>query len=342
MNPAQAKIASWALATVTGAALCIHVFASIKTHADQARNVSTEEMTTRLTATPEIVKGGADSKVAYDDVRAALIDYKWNAPPPPTQAERAAKAPEPEPVASTIDKLVKVLGYSVDGDDPAGGKAILKYLPEARVPPPKLEPGQIARDGVLKYVGDRLDSPISHIRVVAVTPDGVEFAYDDERPNEVLTPAEYDLSTRMSYVDAADLKERRPEFNIPVARGQSIPTETTALGRNRFRLGTEDMQTIGEDFSRILSEEVHTRRHRDPNTGRYDGIEITSVAEGSIASRHGARSGDVIKSINGHPVTSPPEAIAFVKNNQDMYDKWEVVVSNLGQERTVTYFSPEK
>jgi hypothetical protein len=51
MNPAQAKIASWALATVTGAALCIYVFASIKTHADQARNVSTEEMTTRLNAT---------------------------------------------------------------------------------------------------------------------------------------------------------------------------------------------------------------------------------------------------------------------------------------------------
>ena len=342
MNPAQAKIVSWALATVTGAALCIYVFASIRTHAEQARNVSTEEMTTRLNATPEIVKGGADSKVAYEDVRAALIDYKWTAPPPPKEPERTEQAPDPTPVANTIDKLVKVLGFSVDGDDPAGGKAILKYLPEARVPPPVLEPGQIAREGVLKYVGDRLDSPISHIRIVAVTPEGVEFGYDDERPGEVLAPAEYDLSSRMAHVDAADLMERRPQFDIPVARGQSIPTETTPLGRNRFRLGTEDMRQIGEDFPRILSEEVRTRRHRDPNTGRYDGIEITSVADGSIASRHGARSGDVIKSINGHPVTSQQEAIAFVKNNQDMYDKWEVVVSNLGQERTVTYFSPEK
>lgn len=342
MNPAQAKIASWALATATGAALCIYVFASIRTHADQARNVSTEEMTTRLNATPEIVKGGADSKVAYEDVRAALIDYKWTAPPPPPEPEKSEKAPEPEPVATTIDKLVQVLGYSVDGDDPAGGKAILKYLPEARVPPPRLAPGEVAREGVLKFVGDRLDAPISNIRILAVTPAGVEFGYDDERPSEVLTPAEYDLSTRMAHVDVADLKERRPDFSIPVARGQSVPTETTALGRNRFRLGVDDMQQFSEDYPRILSEEVRTRRHRDPNTGRYDGVEITSVADGSIASRHGARSGDVIKSINGHPVTSQQEAINFVKNNQDMYDKWEVVVSNLGQERTVTYFSPEK
>jgi hypothetical protein len=41
-------------------------------------------------------------------------------------------------------------------------------------------------------------------------------------------------------------------------------------------------------------------------------------------------------------VTSQAEAINFVKTNAEMYDKWEVVVSNLGQERTVTYYSPEK
>ena len=82
------------------------------------------------------------------------------------------------------------------------------------------------------------------------------------------------------------------------------------------------------------------RRHRDPKTGKFDGIEIQSVVSGSAAARHGAQEGDVIRSINGHPVTSVSEAITFVKNHEGEYSTWEVIVSNRGVERTVTYYSP--
>lgn len=47
----------------------------------------------------------------------------------------------------------------------------------------------------------------------------------------------------------------------------------------------------------------------------------------------------MIKSINGPPVTSQAEAINFIKTNAEMFDN---VVSNLGQERTVIYYPPEK
>ena len=80
--------------------------------------------------------------------------------------------------------------------------------------------------------------------------------------------------------------------------------------------------------------------HRDPRTGKFDGIEIQSVQAGGIAARHGAKEGDIIKSINGHPVTSSSEAITFVKNNQESTSTWIVVVENKGRERTVTYESP--
>ena len=345
LNPSEAKIASWTFATLMGAALVGSALWRVKTSSEALRIVSAEEMERKLNATPEIVKGGTDTKVAYEDVKGAMINLKWTAPRPPKVPDRAQQAAPPKPVAMTVDKLVKVIGYSVDADDLAASKAILKYLPEARVPPPPTQPGNgmPPREGILKRVGQRLDAPIGHIRVVSIGPAGVEFGFDDEnRATETLLPADYDLSERLTYVDADALVSRPDAIAIPEQRNYRAPTQTVQIGKNDYRLGAEDVALIGENYASILSEEVLTRRHRNPNTGRYDGIELTQVAEGSVASRHGARAGDVIKSINGHPVTSKQEALSFVKNNQDMYDKWQVVVSNLGQERTVTFYPPKK
>ena len=69
---------------------------------------------------------------------------------------------------------------------------------------------------------------------------------------------------------------------------------------------------------------------------------MLDVKPGSVASSHGLSNGDVVKSINGHPVTSKQEAITFVKNNKDVYDKWEVVVESKGRLKTLVYYSPNK
>ena len=343
MNPARAKLSSWTAAAVLGTVLCLYVAWNIQRFPGRARNVSTEKMEQVLNNTPEIVKSGSDSLVEYGQVRAAMIDWAWNAPPPPAVAEQATEAAPVQPMTLTVDKLVKVLGYSVDVAEPANSKAILKYLPESKVrPPPRDAQSGQQREGTLKLAGERLDEPIDHIRIVSITPAGVEFGFDEAgRTTEILLPADFDLSQRLAYVDLSELAVRADAIPIP-KRAYTTPTETIQIGQNKFRIGVDDALVIAEDFPRILSEEVEIRRHRDPATGRYDGIEIARVAPGSIAERHGAQTGDVIKSINGHPVSSQAEAINFVKTNAEMYDKWEVVVSNLGQERTVTYYSPEK
>jgi hypothetical protein len=341
MKPARAKLASWTVAALLGTALCLYVAWNISTFPGRARNVSTEKMAQVLNNTPEIVKGGSDSLVDYAQVRASMIDYAWNAPPPAKVEPRAAEVAEVLPTAQSVDKLVKVLGYSVDAAIPENSKAILKYLPESKVRPPREAQGRVVKEGTLKLVGQRLDDPIDHLRIVSITEAGVEFGFDDPgRATETLLPADFDLSTRMEYVDLAELRSPPAAIQIPV-RETGAPTTTVQIGQGRFRIGTEDAAVIAEDYARILSEEVRTRRHKDPTTGRYDGLEITSVAPGSIVARHGAQSGDVIKSINGHEVTSQSEAITFVKANAEMYDKWEVVVSNKGQERTVTFYPPE-
>jgi hypothetical protein len=342
MNPARAKLSSWTAAAVLGTVLCLYVAWNIQRFPERARNVSTEKMEQVLNNTPEIVKSGSDSLVEYGQVRAAMIDWAWNAPPPPAVAEGPREEAPVQQAALTVDKLVKVLGYSVDVAEPANSKAILKYLPESKVRPPAREAGAQLKEGTLKLAGQRLDEPIDHIRIVSITSAGVEFGFDEDgRATEILLPADFDLSQRLAYVDLSELAVRADAIPIP-RRAYTTPTETIQIGQNRFRIGTDDALLIADDFPRILSEEVEIHRHRDPATGRYDGLEITRIAPGSIAERHGAQTGDVIKSINGHPVTSQAEAINFVKTNAEMYDKWEVVVSNLGQERTVTYYSPEK
>jgi hypothetical protein len=342
MNAAKTKFVTWLFAGALGVGLCVYVIFNLQRLKEVQVPVSTDRMTKVLSDTPAIVEK-ADDIIPYERVQSALITFNWPGTPPPPPDDPIVIDDVPKVTKQGVDKLVRILGYKVDGRNAADSSVILKYLPEARVQaPPSLNPNH---EGVLKHPGEALDDPIGHIKVRSITVNGVEFAYDDEeREPEVLKPLEYDLDGPIVRVsDAGDIISGRPSIFIPKGRTWSAsPKKTEFIGRNRFRVGTEDLQYIGENYPQILSEDVRTGRHKDPNTGRYDGIEIKSVAPGSLAARHGAQTGDVIKSINGHAVTSTQEAINFVKNNEEMYESWKVVVENKGQERTVTYYPPKE
>ena len=88
-----------------------------------------------------------------------------------------------------------------------------------------------------------------------------------------------------------------------------------------------------------LTNDVRTSTHYE--NGRRAGIEINSIKAGSVAASHGIHSGDIIKSVNGHAVTSEHEAIKFFKTNQDKYSVWSVVVESMGKEKTLIFESPE-
>jgi C-terminal processing protease CtpA/Prc len=109
------------------------------------------------------------------------------------------------------------------------------------------------------------------------------------------------------------------------------PEHTLRVGPNTYKVGTEDAQYIGEHFDDILANQMRVEPHRDPRTGKRDGLELKEVKPDSVAAQHGAKSGDVIKAINGHPVKSQQEAIQFIKSNAKLYDKWEVLIDNMGR-----------
>jgi len=338
MNTANAKTIAWSVAGLLLAGLCLYVGVFLIRYKEVRVPVSTEEMQKVLDDTPEIV-ALADDIVPYKLVEGALIKANWTGKAPQPVAGPETVEVRPEPTKQGVETLVKVLGYSADGREPEASKVVIKYLDAAHV---NLRGFQRGGGGVQVSVGDRLAPPIDHIRIVGVSWErGVEFAFDDEeREHEFLLPGDLTLEGRIVQVDPDAIATRRPQQFEKVKNWNRAPAQTERIGANKYRVGTEDSQLIAAEYSRILSEEVRLGRHRNPVTGRFDGVEVQTVRPDSVAARHGVRSGDVIKSINGTAVTSTQEAISYVKNNQNAFDRWEVVIENMGMERTVVYLPP--
>ena len=191
-------------------------------------------------------------------------------------------------------------------------------------------------------VGDTLPKPNDFAVVHAIKNTGIEFAFkQDGRPNESLAPMSMDDGNLITKLGAGGLRVALQDKIPRVKRKPSDrPSQTEELGNNVFLLGTEDLEYFGKNYAAILTNEVQTATYYDEN-GKRAGIEIKSIASGSVASRHGAQAGDVLISINGQAVSSEHEAINFVKNNQNQYSVWEVVVERLGRRETIVYTDPD-
>jgi len=298
----------------------------------------------------EDVKNSTRSLVKSQLIVKTFFDFDWSGKPAPVVVE----APEVEPldvgpVYTPVEDILSVHYMEEDSTHAERSRVFVFYKSDSGVT------GRVAEEGELLYPGasegqprddgrpHRLADPHGNIWIKSITlADGVTFRFDDEeRAEENLSTPKFDTELVIPRVDS-DSAARLDGLSIPQSsRGATWrPEQTTQIGADTFQIGSQDATDLGENYAHYLANEVRHRRHRDPQTGKFDGIEIQSVTPGSIASRHGASEGDVIRSINGHPVTSVSEAITFAKNHEDEYSVWEVVISNRGVDRTVTYYSP--
>lgn len=334
MNIAQTKAIAWTAAALLTAGLGVYVWSFVSKLEVIRAPPDAETVRAHLTGVPlPPVKN--DGQVKYEDVRRLFHDLNWTGQvvvaPKEQEVEKVDLAPEVVPVRD----LVRIQSVQVDFGDPAGSRVFLRYKPKAQVVNTGL-------GGFLLAIGEPLSKPHDGIKIDAIGTDGVTFSFaDPARAKETLFPAEFDARAQIVQVGPDGIVMPPANAGIPVRAGKVfVPGKTTPLGSGRYMLGTEDLQMASENYLEILSNDVRLRQHRDPRTGRYDGIEIDDVTPGSFAERHGATKGDVVKSINGHAVNSTQEAISFVKNNKDKYSTWEVVIENKGKTRTVTYESP--
>ena len=348
MNIGQVKILSWGSAGVLAGGLGLYVFLFIK-DLEEKRSIPDGKSVQAALDAVQPVKPKAADLVSYEDVRRLYLpscerckgdpkcrhlNWTGKAPPPPPAAAEPTEAQKPPKVP--VAELIRIAMVQVDLAKPDQSFVFLKYRPKASV----LAVG--AAGGFVLKESERLAAPHQGVRVESITSEGVTFAFDEEgREPETVSPSEYDLKTTI--VQVGEDGVIRPKIGeIPRADDTPWrPAQTRPFGQNRWMIGTEDAAYANANFSQILAEDVRTARHQDVRTGKYDGIEIKSVTPGSFAERHGAQEGDIIKSINGHPVTSVQEAINYAKMNADRYTTWEIVIERNGKLQTFYYQSPQ-
>jgi hypothetical protein len=351
MNITQAKILSWLTAVVLALGLSAYVVVFLREV--KTKNVLPEPAHVQAVLDEsKPIESKVEDIVAYDVIRELFhpscekcpankncphLNWTGAVRAAPVAVDPNVEAVKPVAPVIAVKELVRIQMVKVDMAEPKDSNVFLKYRPKSGVTNTGNPPGFLLRQG------DHLAQPHDQIRIESITADGVLFAFQEGRESELLGPDELDVGAAIVQVgpDGVVMPKSRnaiPQGNAPVFN----PDHTTQLGANHFVLGTNDMQFFNENYAEVLVQDVRTSSHRDPKTGKYDGIEIKQVAAGSIAERHGAQEGDVIKSINGYPVTSVQEAITFAKNHANEYTVWKIVVENKGKSRTVTYETPPK
>jgi len=272
--------------------------------------------------------------VSYDAVvKPVLMAFDWTGAPPRKVEEAAvvAEGPVVKPRV-VVNELLTVLATQVDTGNPGGSVALVTWKN------PQFQKGY----GTLR-IGMTLPAPHDGAVVKDIRGGGVEFAFtrDDQEPELVKVPKPGGSGLLVT-VDPDGVRRPRPRSVIstrpPV--DTAWPDTTRRIAADVYEIGSSELKTFGDDYARILTDDVRTETfYRD---GKRAGLRLAEVKQGSIAAQHGAQSGDVIISINGQPVSSEQEAIKFVKNNSETTTVWQVVVENLGRQRTVTYNSPKK
>ncbi len=339
MSVTQLKVLSWLASLALGGYLLWTGFTFYQEQPALQEAISEEEQLKVLNSV-EAPEPPRDDVVDYARVQTTFHALNWTgeAPPPPPKPEEEDK-PKEVP-KKPVSELLKVLLVQVDTDAPASSMAYVSYTD------PSLIQGATFQDDYILREGDKLGVPWEAIEVASIQADGVHFRFTDdpEREEEIVNPQDY--AGEKGYIvrvgpDGVIEPARRPNIQRASPSGPIIiPAESMLIGKDHWLIGLDDRQLMADNYPKILAE-IGYKKHRDPKTGDVDGIELTDVPKGSFAAKYGAKEGQIIKSINGHPVTSVNEAISYAKQNKDKYDTWVIVYEEQGKEYTKTIDTSE-
>lgn len=323
MNVATIKFVSWTLSLASFAAGGKYVYDWKESQPEIENPVNTDYVKGVLNEDLEVPKATREI-VAYDNLKRSFIHMNWTGEPPPPPPPPPDNGKPTKPKVVPMKDILAIHSIMCVVENPGESMVYVTY--------------KKGKKEATLYVADFLDKPYDDTLVKGIYPDRIEFAFtnEDREPESLYT---YGDGTSLITTVAAGGAAAPGSDPLPKAGKQEVvrPVETQTLAPGIFQLGTEDLDTFSSDYQRILTEDVTTDTFW--KDGKRAGIEIKSVREGSIATRHGAREGDVIISINGRKVTSESEAISYVKENSDRFDVWEVRVLRFGQEETIIYHS---
>jgi hypothetical protein len=339
MNIQRWKGIVWLASLVVGGGLVYSVYDFLAHKAVLEAEVSDETLSAVLDAVkkPPVEKSDV---VEYTSVVKVFQELDWTGKAKPKPEAAQGPGPKPTTPKVAVANLLKVLAIKVDTGRPEKSLAYVKFTD------PKLAVHTAKDDPILKP-GERLFAPYQDVLVEAITAEGVVFAFDDTaREKETVPTLASDragLSVVMVGPEGVILPQTTSRLEDAAADTPPWrPEQLTQIRKNEWQVGTETIQELDRDYTRILSRDISASTHKNPRTGAADGIKINRVAPNSIPAQAGLSEGEVLKSINGHRVTSVNDAIAYVKANANTTDTWTAVFEKQGREFTRTYRSPPR
>jgi hypothetical protein len=331
MNVAAIKLACWLTTIGIAFALAAFVYDFHGRRPEFQKKLDDDYIIGVLTSTkpPETVRV---DHLESADIQRAIQSLNWTGRVATVAAPVETQGPVVTPRVSIKD-ILTILLIQVDTDDAAASRIFIRLL---KPPPPPKSP-----DSTLA-TGAALPAPYEYVSVGEIRVDGVEFVYDDGEVERLKPQGRRDAPLVVGIGDDGVRYPIERTIDIPVVDGGPFrPEQTTLFRQNYYIRGTEDADYLAENYPTVLTNDLRYKTYVDPKTGRRSGIEIQSVRGGSVAERHGAQQGDIVLSINGHPVSSDQEAMSFVRNNQDKYTTWDVEILRLGRMINPTFQNPK-
>ena len=276
----------------------------------------------------------ANRVVDYGLVTRVFHRMNWTGKPDPEVAAPGPGDEAPALAAARVVDLLDILMVQVDIGDSAGSLAVAAFTD------PLLRAAVKEREDCILRLGTRLTDPHSDCRVTAITVEGVEFSFDDEERGKELIPPKAPPGKGPRIVVVGPDGAMRSRLGQRQAGPSGKSWCPSPPKENEYPLDPKTLVDMRDNYPSILSRDIATRVHRNPTTGRADGIEITMVRAGSLPASHGMVEGEVLKSINEHQVTSKSDAINYVKKEADHTDTWVAVFERRGRLITRTYHSP--
>ncbi len=349
MNIKRWKGLLWLASFSVGGYLAWYVSDFLRRKPELAQEVSDKELSAVLDSIPKPDQPEIDV-VPYPEIKRFLQELDWTGKPPPAPDVARPEVVEAAPKIPVRDLLL-VLVIKVDTVDPKQSLAVVKFVD------PKLQSHNLVKEDTILRVGERLFSPFQDVRVEGFTAEkdasgqivrcAIVFAFDDAaREKETVSASEYESPREIGIVavgaGGAILPETQKRITARANPEPYNPRKTQLIRKNEYQIGSDTLGELDQDYSRILSRDVEYETYRNPRTGATEGIKINRVAPNSLPAQHGLSEGEILKSINGHKVTSVNDAIAFVKANAESTDTWYAVFEKQGREFTRTYHSPRE
>ena len=139
-------------------------------------------------------------------------------------------------------------------------------------------------------------------------------------------------------VDGRDEVLQMEKIRTAVRRGPRLPSraqrgEGEGPPEEHVRVQQSEIESAVRNVNQLMKQ-VRIRPHF--TNGRADGLRLTGIRSGSIFSRMGLRSGDILVGVDGERIQSVDDALKFYRSLKSATNV-KLTVKRGGQEKTIDY-----